>query len=230
MSTEEALDAYTELSSTVFTKKKWRIQHGSYKVTKLQEAIEKIVEKYGDTHDPNEIMLNTRQDCCKTAIATPSLGLTLFRTHESQPLQIDALCKIPIWQAARATTAASTFFKPMLIGRSNAEISYVDGAMGHNNPIKAVLEEAETACDHSGSIESQNIEYITSIGTGMPQNVSLKAPSIIERALVPINTVRAIVRIITDANDVAEKMEKHFSMMPGVYFRLNVGQGLQVSC
>lgn len=66
MSTEEALDAYTELSSTVFTKKKWRIQHGSYKVTKLQEAIEKIVEKYGDTHDPNEIMLNTRQDCCKT--------------------------------------------------------------------------------------------------------------------------------------------------------------------
>jgi hypothetical protein len=115
----------------------------------------------------------------------------------------------------------------MLIGRPNAEIPYVDSAMGHNNPIKAVLAEAETACDHSGNIESQNIEYIISIRTGMPQNVSLKAPNIIERALVPINTVRAVVRMITDANDVAEKMEKHFSMMPGVYFRLNVDQGLQ---
>lgn len=43
-----------------------------------------------------------------------------------------------IWEAARATSAAATFFDPIQIGRQK----FVDGATGFNNPVEAVFEEA----------------------------------------------------------------------------------------
>ncbi|KAK0447400.1 uncharacterized protein EV420DRAFT_1713694 [Desarmillaria tabescens] len=47
---------------------------------------------------------------------------------------------LPIWKAARATTAAPTFFKRIYIGQENMEQPYIDG--GAADPARFLLEEA----------------------------------------------------------------------------------------
>ena len=49
--------------------------------------------------------------------------------------------KCPIWQAARATSAAPSFFKAMYISNPLPGINYIDGGLGHNNPAEVSLEE-----------------------------------------------------------------------------------------
>jgi len=46
-----------------------------------------------------------------------------------------------IWEAARATSAATTFFDPVEIGRYRQR--FVDGAIVYNNPIPVVNHEAQ---------------------------------------------------------------------------------------
>jgi predicted acylesterase/phospholipase RssA len=50
------------------------------------------------------------------------------------------VCKI--WEAARATSAASTLFEPISIGRPPTR--FVDGALKHNNPINLADIEASS--------------------------------------------------------------------------------------
>jgi len=45
----------------------------------------------------------------------------------------DLLNSVRIWEACRATSAASSFFNPIAIGRYKEE--FMDGATGANNPI-----------------------------------------------------------------------------------------------
>ncbi|KAI5797272.1 acyl transferase/acyl hydrolase/lysophospholipase [Pyronema domesticum] len=206
ISTTEAVEAYTEFSGSIFQEKKWRVQNGSYKATKLKEAFQKIIAKYSTSQHPDKIMLDTRETSCKTirSLQDPNLG------------------------SAQGNDSGSNIFKPIKIGPRNAKISYIDGAMGHCNPISAVLEKAKSACvggfsTHSGALPS----CILSIGTGMPvNNISLTDPNIVQRVL-PTNYLLPLLRMITNANEETEKMERRFSATPGVYFRLNVQQGMQ---
>jgi Patatin-like phospholipase len=63
---------------------------------------------------------------------------TLFRSYSVEG-ERDTKCTI--WQAARATTAAPTFFKPMIIENPQPPIVYIDGGMGNNNPALLTLRE-----------------------------------------------------------------------------------------
>lgn len=116
----------------------------------------------GGMHDPAEKMLDERDDSCKTyerksescglvqllteccrfvcAIAAANSSCALFRSYHMSELDVDH--DVMVWEAARATTAAPTFFKAINIGRPGSEVRYVDGTMGHNNPVKIVIQEA----------------------------------------------------------------------------------------
>jgi hypothetical protein len=127
-----------------------------------------------------------------------------------------------VWQAARATTVAPTFFKPIKIGNQ----SYIDGAMRHNDPVKIVLREAYNIFEAPNNTEPITIDCILSIGTGIPKNVDIaEAPNFWER-VVPLDLINALARFATDVNEVAEEMEIQYKNIPDVYFRLNVDQGL----
>jgi len=71
-------------------------------------------------------------------------------------------CKI--WEAARATNAASTFFEPIAIGPH--EQTYVDGALEFNNPIRLLDRE-------SRDIWPDDDRIFLSIGTGSAPGGSL---------------------------------------------------------
>lgn len=69
-----------------------------------------------------------------------------------------------IWEAARATSAASSFFDPIAIGLENR--LFTDGGTGANNPIRQLWTEAKEIW--STEPLEENIRCIISIGTGVP--------------------------------------------------------------
>lgn len=107
---------------------------------------------------------------CRTfVVAKMALNMnaapTLFRSYS---VEGERSTKCTIWQAARATTAAPTFFKPMSIEETpRLPIAYVDGGMGNNNPAQLALRE-------SLRIWGRDVRVcLVSIGTGHPSATSL---------------------------------------------------------
>jgi len=83
---------------------------------------------------------------------------TIFRSYNAEGV---SRSKCAIWEAARATSAAPSFFKPMTINNPTPPITYVDGGLGYNNPSQLALVEAQRIWN------SKNKDIcLVSIGTG----------------------------------------------------------------
>jgi hypothetical protein len=66
MSTEETISEYVDLAEYIFKERKLGLQDGLFKATRLETAIQEIVQKYGERGDPEQEMLDTRTDsACK---------------------------------------------------------------------------------------------------------------------------------------------------------------------
>ncbi|KAF8218037.1 hypothetical protein K438DRAFT_1796213 [Mycena galopus ATCC 62051] len=221
MSVEEAVKAYGELSKDVFSDVKSPGSNGRFKASTLEKAIKQIVRAYSASQDPEEGLKDTQANTCKTFVCTmnaANLALpVLFRTYDT--------CEHPamnctIWQAGRATTAGPTFFKQIKIGPSGMEEAFVDGGMGHNNPIASLLSEAYVLFpDHQ-------IACIISLGAGQAHTISIPTSSWRNKFL-PVNVVTAIRGIATNCEKEHERAARYFGNTPDVYFRFNVEQGMQ---
>lgn len=141
----------------------------------------------------------------------------LFRTYlASKHSSID--CRI--WEAARATSAAPTFFEQIFIGPPGISEPYIDGGLGCNNPIKQVLEEART------QFPGRHVACIVSIGTGRPRVKGIPTPGFIQR-LIPFAIVKALQGIATDCEQSTQGITQRFQSIPYFCFRFNVEHGLQ---
>jgi predicted acylesterase/phospholipase RssA len=141
----------------------------------------------------------------------------LFRTYTA-PKNNAPDCTI--WEAARATSAAPTFFKRIDIGRPGSRQSYIDGGIGVNNPTAQVLEEAELM------FPDRRVSCIISLGTGQKKTNSIPKPGLFQR-VVPLGVVKAMVGIVTDCEPISEEMTRRFRNVPNLYFRFSVDQGAQ---
>ena len=137
----------------------------------------------------------------------------LFRTYQSREIHSD--CKI--WEAARATSAAPTFFKRIEIGRGQP---FIDGGLGRNNPSRLLLDEANAL------FGARHIGCLLSIGTGQAEVISIEKPGIFQR-IVPTDIIDALKAIATDCEATHETMLGLFANSPDTYFRLNVEHGMQ---
>jgi predicted acylesterase/phospholipase RssA len=123
-----------------------------------------------------------------------------------------------IWEAARATSAASSFFDPIAIAKEG----FVDGATGANNPIEQIWSEALDVWQEPGTWHLEdNIQCLISIGTGIP-------------ALTPfgddfIAIGRALLAIALDTEEEANTFQKHHTKLYKAEraFRFNVLRGLE---
>ncbi len=99
--------------------------------------------------------------------------------------------------AARATSAAPTYFKSFLKDR----ISYTDGGVGFNNPVQLLFEEALELISFtnkdSQSLSNHPIAYIVSIGTGEMPPLSQIAPD----AHIGSRTLDAMFYTVEQATD-----------------------------
>jgi predicted acylesterase/phospholipase RssA len=77
----------------------------------------------------------------------------------------DLLEATTIWQAARATSAAPSFFDELDITIGRLHESFVDGGTGANNPIHEIWDEGRNTWK---GFTDDNINLMLSIGTGIP--------------------------------------------------------------
>jgi predicted acylesterase/phospholipase RssA len=122
-----------------------------------------------------------------------------------------------IWEACRATSAATTFFDHISIGKYGEE--FVDGALGDNNPVSCLWNQAQ---DIWGADELQGkLRCIVSIGTGVP---SLK-PFLDD----VLHIGHSLLAIATQTQRTAEKFRLDHSDLDnnGRYYRFNVDRGLE---
>jgi patatin-like phospholipase/acyl hydrolase len=137
----------------------------------------------------------------------------LFRSYQSQ--ETHSGCTI--WEAARATSAAPTFFKHIEIGNKQP---FIDGGLGCNNPSKLVLKEAQVV------FPAQKIGCLVSIGTGQAEVISIRSSGLFQQ-IVPTDVNDALKAISTDCEATHEDMLLLFANSPNIYFRINVEQGMQ---
>ena len=149
---------------------------------------------------------------------THAAGPTLFRSYD---VAKNKEYNCTIWEAARATSAAPTFFKRIKIGPDGSGIEYVDAGIGCNNPVKEVITEAARVFE-----EHAPVAGIVSLGTGQSGSVGFAKPDGFQK-LLPTNLISVLKEIATDSGLVAEETERKYKNVSGLYTRLDVDRGLQ---
>lgn len=135
-----------------------------------------------------------------------------FTSYRSLGGRERLFCTTRIWEAARATSAAFTFFDPIIIG--DFQESFVDGAIGANNPVYEVWNEAQDIWPSDSS--KVNDRCLVSIGTGVP---SLKP---FGNTLISVGQI--LLTIATETEKTAERflLDKSKLDETGRYYRFNV--------
>src|SRR6202022_4690742 len=140
----------------------------------------------------------------------------LFRTYSSQH-EDPVVENCSIWQAARATSAAPTFFRSITIGNQ----TFIDGGMAHNNPTLLMLAEVKRVFPNA------RLACVLSLGTGKSETISIPTNRSLFQRIFPLDVITAIRNIATECESVHQEVAHRFSLTPDVYFRFNVEQGLQ---
>jgi hypothetical protein len=133
---------------------------------------------------------------------------TIFRTYRGKQIRPS---QCALWQAARATSAAPTFFKAILVSIDPPlpAVTYVDGGLGFNNPSEVALQEAR-------KIWPSCIQFgLVSIGTGRPQANSIHLSKSAEtKPEVPQSVLDCIISYIPKG--ITESWDTVTHLKPGI--------------
>jgi predicted acylesterase/phospholipase RssA len=99
------------------------------------------------------------------AVGSEANTAVRFTNYSKQHEQSDFLEDVTIWEAARATSAAPSFFDPIKINYGGITETFIDGALGQNNPVEELWMESQEV--FGKPLEAQ-IRVILSLGTGRP--------------------------------------------------------------
>ncbi|KAI9670322.1 MAG: hypothetical protein M1831_006536 [Alyxoria varia] len=221
MSIKDCEDAYCKLSSDIFNPKRHRWDprrtkdflnaNGKFDHTILEDLIK---EKIKDSKLSEQSLLHDdRQDGCKVFVSAKRYehagANTVLRSYDPVrlPNRLQEHCKI--WEAARATSAASTFFEPVAIGPESNRTKFIDAGIGQNNPIDLIETESKNIWPNDDRI-------IISIGTGTAPSGSFEGS---------IKTVVDRLReIATDSEQTTQRfIEHHWDQVQAKrLFRFNV--------
>lgn len=136
-----------------------------------------------------------------------------FRLRSYRPeREAEAVASCKIWEAARATSAAPSFFKPIKIGKFGTR--FIDAAIGYNNPTPEVESEAREIWG-----DDVKIHCLISIGTGKP-HIKPFGGQLAEVAAT-------LVRIATETEHTADGFPRSHPGLRDQYFRFNVPKGLE---
>jgi len=142
-------------------------------------------------------------------IAIPKVNLeappTLFKTHSISPAMEQ------IWEVARATSAALTFFRSIACGRDS--IQFMDAGFGYNNPCKLLLQEAQRVFPKCKSEDF----VVVSIDTGLKDLVAVQSSR--------TSILLALTKMASSSQRVATEMESELGGGKR-YYRFDVASGL----
>jgi predicted acylesterase/phospholipase RssA len=162
----------------------------------------------------DEMLIQSRFVCATSKQTGETVCLTSYRSPRGSS---DLLNSVKIWEACRATSAASTFFDPIAIGRYEEE--FTDGGTGANNPVWEVWNQAQMIWG-PGPIDSK-LKCLVSIGTGVPSLKPFQDDA--------FHIGETLVAIATETEQTAERFRQHKAHLDDVgrYYRFNVAHGLE---
>ncbi|KAI9888492.1 MAG: hypothetical protein M1814_006883 [Vezdaea aestivalis] len=224
MDIDQCIEAYIALSDRVFRKKQHRIKvngqvQGRFDTAELEQSIRDIVKQMTSTGE-NTLLKGPKGQMCKVFVCATSkenADTVHFTSYPSSRWPSDLYNTTRIWEAARATSAASSFFDPIKIGKFKEE--FVDGAVGANNPAAQLWNEA-TDTWRDEKLE-HNVKCFVSIGTGVP-SLAPYGSNLLEIA-------QTLKNIATETEKTAETFHRAHSDLDhdNRYFRFNVTHGLE---
>jgi len=146
---------------------------------KVKELVEKRLGDKDHIISAKPKPPNTPMQCNTFVVAQMAGNVTapptIFRSYTVEGV---SKSKCTIWEAARATSAAPSFFKPMTIKNPPPDITYVDGGLGYNNSAQLAKVEAQRIW------KSKNQKVcLVSIGTGQQSATSVINESQLESNL-----------------------------------------------
>lgn len=243
MDIQDCIDAYISLSDEVFQKVHHRVNwkgqiQGRFSSDALESATKRII--VDSDLDEDEMLKDDREDACKVYVRLTGYEQrsdkgrfvsTLRQRHDTHlPLTSypprrggrDLYHSITVWQACRATSAATTFFDPITVDIGSKGTQYketfIDAAEGQNNPIRQVWTEAG---DIWGPPLDQKIECLVSIGTGIPE-LSDFGPGVLDEGT-------RLKKIATETTKTADSFfnDRRYDLVKNSrYFRFDVDRGL----
>ncbi|KAK0712684.1 P-loop containing nucleoside triphosphate hydrolase protein [Lasiosphaeria miniovina] len=143
MTVDECINAYTTLSDRVFEKKHHRFNikgnlQGRFDAAELERAVKRILVERG--LDEETLLLEDSPEApCKVFVCATSketkdtVCLTSYLSPRGRRHLLESTT---IWQACRATSAATSFFDPIAIGPFGEE--FVDGARGKQSGLRSL--------------------------------------------------------------------------------------------
>jgi hypothetical protein len=152
--------------------------------------------------------------CATSKQTSDTLCLTSYKTLRGGN---DLLNSVTIWEACRATSAATSFFDPIAVGRFGEE--FVDGATGANNPVRELWDQAQLAWGPE-PLEGR-VKCLVSIGTGVPSLKAFKDDV--------FNIGKTLAAIAMETEQTAERFRRERGLLDctGRYYRFNVAWGLE---
>ncbi|KAG8527342.1 uncharacterized protein KY384_007494 [Bacidia gigantensis] len=226
MTTKETLKAYNTIAGAVFSKrnKKPIYKEGTFRASTLEIKIKEVVAG----QELGEYMLNEAgSDLAATGkvfvCAVPNDNMSHPRLFRSYKVRENTSANCKIWEAARATTAAPTFFKPARIfdGDGASSEDFLDGGLLYNNPARLVLDEARRIYGDTATIGS-----LISIGTGRSGVIGLQKPDAFQK-MIPLEMIGVLKSLATNCEAVAHALAQQFEECSDLYFRFNVEHGAE---
>jgi predicted acylesterase/phospholipase RssA len=228
MSIDDCIEAYIELSDQVFRKTHvfplritGKVQ-GRFDSKALEDAVKKYLRECNLSEDC--LFQDVDPQSCKVFVCATSGSTSktvVLSSYGTKRTNTDRLKYTKVWQAARATSAASTFFDAIEVRFGSYKESYTDGATGANNPIDELWQEAREAFLEPGEQLEDHIDCVVSIGTGVPS---------IEPFGNDLKTIaKTMVAISTETEKKARDFRRNHENLKesGRYFRFNVSHGLE---
>lgn len=222
MDVSDCIDAYNSLATQAFTRKAYLPATITANVKErfdskqLEAALKKAIEDR--LHDQDALLKDPDTSCRVILCATRGGTSTTvaLRSYRNERECSELYNTLKIWEAGRATSAASSFFDPITIGPN--EQQFFDGATGANNPIRHLWMEAKDIWS-AAPLEDQ-LGCIMSIGTGVPQTKRYET-----KGIGGLKTLKACATE-TEYTDEEFAIEHSDLVANDQYFRFNVPDGL----
>ncbi|KAH8914390.1 FabD/lysophospholipase-like protein [Atractiella rhizophila] len=178
-----------------------------FKPENIETAIKEIFIKHSPTGTADFDMYDPgHEELCKMFVVAKygaNVRTAHMFTNFSNSTRLDRKCTA--YQAAHATSAAPTFFPPIMI---NAQ-TFIDGGLGYNHPTYYALDQDQLLANDS------QLHCLVSLGTG-------------QEALIPgvgsnLQLVKSMSSLVTECDITTENVSKTLKRNQRLnrYFRLN---------